>query len=288
MPPDLMRRLARARIRPRFVAASNGIGERRSRHMGQGMEFEEYRPYEAGDDLRYVDTNAYRRTGRPYVKRFAAYRQLRITLIVDGSRSMAHGSPPKDAIARGVADGLAYVSLSGGDRLRLATFGSRVRWYPWSEGERRFALARSRIQEAGSMGTVDVADAVRDVVRRGASGDLVVIVSDFFAPDAPGALAELAATGAEIVAVQVLSPDEIEPPEFGGGGMRFVDAESGDAVDVALSEHVRDAYRRELAAWTDAIRDAVVAGRGRLLQVRSDASLRELFELRWLQEELIG
>ena len=70
----------------RSAKATVGIGERRSNAKGSGLEFLDYREYQPGDDLRHLDPHLFMRTGARYVRQYAVYQQLPITIIVDGRK----------------------------------------------------------------------------------------------------------------------------------------------------------------------------------------------------------
>jgi uncharacterized protein (DUF58 family) len=106
--PQLLQKLGRSRLLVRAEGTATGAGERRSRGKGLGLEFEDHRPYEPGDDVRHIDRHVYARLGQHYLKQYAAYGQLPVTLILDGSASMAYGTPDKLAYAKAIVAGLAH------------------------------------------------------------------------------------------------------------------------------------------------------------------------------------
>lgn len=137
-PPALLTSLMRSRLLVRHAKATVGIGERRSHHKGSGMEFVDYRRYQPGDDVRHLDPHLHARTGDHYVRQYEVYRQLPITIIVDGSASMGFGTPTKFDFACGLASALAFVGLAGGDAVDVAVHaGGRLRWHPRVRGMRR-------------------------------------------------------------------------------------------------------------------------------------------------------
>jgi uncharacterized protein (DUF58 family) len=128
----------RSRLLVRRAKATVGVGERRSTAKGSGMEFLDYREYQPGDDVRHLDAHLYARTGAHYVRQYAVYQQLPITIIVDGSASMNFATPTKFDFARGLASALAFVGLAGGDAVQTAVAtGGRLHWSPLVRGTRR-------------------------------------------------------------------------------------------------------------------------------------------------------
>ena len=112
---EFLRRIDRLRIRSRGVFRGEFKGERRSLNRGTGVEFADYRVYEIGDDLRYVDWNVYARLDRLFIKLFRAEEDLPINILLDNSKSMGFGQPTKLACAKQVAAALGYVGLAGLD-----------------------------------------------------------------------------------------------------------------------------------------------------------------------------
>ena len=104
-----LRKLDTLVVVSRRVAAGRARGERRSPRKGAGVEFQDYRQYVAGDDLRYVDWNIYGRLDRLLLKLFIEEEDLTVTLLVDGSASMAHGAPDKLVFAMRAAAALGYI-----------------------------------------------------------------------------------------------------------------------------------------------------------------------------------
>ena len=91
--PEVLARLGSLELVARTVVDGVMTGLHRSPHFGHSQEFAEYRAYNEGDDLRFVDWNVYARTGRAYVKRFRGDTSMQMNLLVDASASMGFGDP---------------------------------------------------------------------------------------------------------------------------------------------------------------------------------------------------
>src|SRR6185436_13191622 len=114
-----LRKLERLAVVAKRVAARHGRGERRTRHVGSGIEFADHRDYAPGDDLRHLDWNLYGRLERPLVRLFDEDEDLPVYVLVDSSASMGLGQPRKLDLARAVAAALAYVALTNLDRVAI-------------------------------------------------------------------------------------------------------------------------------------------------------------------------
>ena len=121
---DFLRRLERLHLIAKRLSWAGAKGEHAVSRKGFSLEFSDYRRYQRGDDLRYIDWNIYRRLDRLLLKVFTAEEEMNIYLLVDTSRSMAEGSPAKLDYAKKVAAALGYIGLKNLDRVGGAAFSS--------------------------------------------------------------------------------------------------------------------------------------------------------------------
>ena len=113
---EFLRKLERLHLVAKRLSWAGGKGEHAASRKGFSLEFSDYRRYQHGDDLRYVDWNIYRRLDRLLLKVFTSEEELNIYLLVDTSRSMAEGTPVKLDYARKVAAALGYIVRKNLDR----------------------------------------------------------------------------------------------------------------------------------------------------------------------------
>jgi len=290
LPPALLQKLGRSRLAVRRVMAATGIGERRSRAIGSGMEFADHRTYQFGDDIRKLDPHLLARLGRHYVRQYTVQQALAVTILIDTSRSMFFGQPAKIEFARSLAAGIAYTGLSGGDQVLVGAFSDgKVHWHPRLQGAARTATLMNWLGRLKAAGDSDLSQAVRAALPRiGTTEGLTVIISDWFVEGIPRALTALRASNQEVLAVQVLAPDELEPERLGAGDVRLRDAESGHEIETTLDPGLQQRYREKLESWTQELRDQIVGKEGRFVRVRSDDDLERLFIRDWRHEGLIG
>ena len=232
-------------------------GLHRSPFRGFSVEFTEHRPYQPGDEPRYLDWKILARADRLFVKQFEEETNLRAMLLVDASRSMAWRGAPERLTKRAYADrlaaALALILLRQRDATGLVTFDdavrqaipARVKTGQWSR------LVRALLDTPDGRGTAAEA-ALRRLtsllVRRG----LVILISDllFDRNLALTALRYLRHRGHQVIVYHVMDPGERElggPPE-----VRFRDLESPASVVVRPRELARaygETVRREIAAW---------------------------------------
>jgi uncharacterized protein (DUF58 family) len=240
----------------RWVVDGFITGLHRSPRRGFSVEFAEHRPYQPGDDLRYLDWRIAARADRWVIKQFEEETNLRATLVLDVSRSMAWrgddraraGAPPrltKLAYAEQVVAALSLLLLRQRDAVGLVRFDADVRTVvpPRARtGQWRRLLAGLGEAGAGSESKAGsgLARAARLVRRAG----MVVLVSDLLVDpdDVEESLRGLRAVGHDVTVLHVMDPAERDVGGLAAGEAVFTDPESGLEVPAALAD-VRDAYR---------------------------------------------
>lgn len=278
IPPTLRQRLARTRLVAGDAIARGGVGDRRSASKGEGIEFEDHRQYQFGDDFRRLDPHLSARLGSPHVRQFNVTQQLNVTIVIDASRSMAAGRPSKLEYAVAVARCLAHVGLSGSDAVQAAVLNEDgVRWHRPVSGVGRLGELEQWLTNWSPSGGSDLQGAVHAIRERLKLRSLTFLLSDFWSDSALASMDALAAAGQSVVAVQVLAPDELDPTPLVGGQLRLMDMETSDEVEVAIGQNEVARYRELLAAWTEQLRQRVLGARGRFITVSSDTPLDEMF-----------
>lgn len=285
--PRLLQSLRRSRLLVRSAKATTGIGERRSKAKGSGLEFLDYREYQPGDDVRHLDPHLFVRTGAHYVRQYAVYQQLPITIIVDGSASMNFSTPSKFDVAVGVASALAFIGLSGGDVVQVAVFaGGRLLWSPSGRGARRapeiFDWLRAQKPAGAGFGQA-LASALPRISHRG----LVILISDWWLDEDDAELKFLSSLQ-DFVAIRIAAPEELDPSRLGVGATCLVDAESGYETELFIDGGVLSDYGAALTAWQERLRQRIRHHLGRYLMVRTDASLDRLLLQDWRRAGLIS
>ena len=137
IPRDILRKVKRLEISTRHLVNDVFSGQYHSVFKGRGMEFNEVRQYQPGDDIRTIDWNVTARTGEPYVKRYVEERDLTVMLLVDLSRSQAFGtrSQLKSEVAAELCALLAFVAIQNHDRVGFLAFTDQVeRFIPPAKG----------------------------------------------------------------------------------------------------------------------------------------------------------
>jgi len=128
LPKEILQKIRRIQITTNRLVNESLAGEYHSVFKGRGMEFDEVREYQHGDDVRTIDWNVFSRTGRPYVKRYVEERELTVMLLIDTSASGSFGSidKMKSDIEAEISALLAFSAIKNNDRVGAILFTDRV------------------------------------------------------------------------------------------------------------------------------------------------------------------
>ncbi len=253
--PGVHQLLERLRVGTQRSFQGRWSGDRRSRSRGVGLEFADYRPYQLGDDFRYVDWNLYARLGRLYLKIFSQEQNLPITFLLDVSGSMKIGEPSKLDYARDLVTLLGYVALSHSDTVQLVGIADRIRyWSPVLHGKSQLPALENYLSQLSPEGHTDFERCVSHYLRRTVQTGVVIVVSDVFTRiPCDSALRKLSAGGHEPHLIHVLAHEEVAPPVR--GEFRLTDVETGSTRDVSFNETTLTAYNVRLEAFYQELRD---------------------------------
>ncbi|MBW7905607.1 MAG: DUF58 domain-containing protein [Phycisphaerae bacterium] len=252
---EFMTRLDRLELLSRKIFAGRMKGERRSKRKGESVEFADYRNYVVGDDLRFLDWNIYARLERLLIKLFMEEEDLNVTVLFDCSRSMDWGDPHKGLYVKRVAAALAYIGLVNYDRVSLYGYSDRLSHEMRGVRGRRLVSQVIRFLEAIPMeGQSNFGEVARRFATRHKGKGVVVVLSDFMDKGGFAAgLRYLLGLNLDLYAVQVLSPDEIDPPLT--GDLKLVDVEDEDVAEVTISRPLLTKYKAMLQAYCTELKD---------------------------------
>jgi uncharacterized protein (DUF58 family) len=241
-------RLRLAELAPAARAGSGG--ERRARGRGQAGEFEDYRPYAPGDDLRLIDWNAYRRLDELVVTTTYALRSEVLSLLLDCSASMVAEDAASLERAASLCAGLAAVALLHGDRVRLWRLrdGEAVQGDAYWGSATLPALA-GELLAADAGGSTALAQSVRAFRRSPFGREPAIVLSDLAVDDGQQDVLDGLSGPAGGALIAVLAPDPAPRPE----PFELQDAETGERLELDLTAAaLRDRRRRveqRLGGW---------------------------------------
>ena len=274
-PASLLDRLMTSKLTPARARATVGIGERSSAIKGSGMEFVDHRPYREGDDTRHLDAYVLARTGDTVIRQYAQSRQLPVTILLDASGSMNTGN--KSGMAAQIAQVLGYVALAGGDRLQIVASQSRgLRWSQRWQGGARAREMFQWVAEQSSQGEGNYAEALRQVMEHLPRTGMLILISDWWDPGVRNALGPISSAGHEVIAFQILAPEEREPERLGEGVLTVVDAETDETVLVSLDAETIRRYAALCAERQRALETRFSDLQWTFFSIDSDSDLNEL------------
>jgi uncharacterized protein (DUF58 family) len=271
-----LRQLERLLLLMRSPVRGGLKGGRRSVKRGQSVEFADFRDYALGDDLRQLDWNVLARLEKLFVKLFVEEEDVTITILLDGSASMASGLPNKLQFAKRAAAALGYIGLASEDRVAVSVLGGRAsrRRVSLRGSGRVFRLLAELSAIQPAEGPTDLVTAARHAAAQLSGRGVVILLSDLLDPAADRVIRELASTRSELIVLHVLSPQELDPPLE--GDLRLVDVESGENIDVTADLATIDLYRARLAAWKEGFAQLAARRAATYVDLSTEVPLNEL------------
>ncbi|MFP4379207.1 MAG: DUF58 domain-containing protein, partial [Candidatus Sumerlaeia bacterium] len=244
---EILRKVRRIEIRSRRAVQDVMAGEYHSVFKGRGMEFDEVREYEAGDEIRDIDWNVTARTGKPFIKRYVEEREQTVFFVVDVSASSVFGTHNrmKGEIAAEICSVLAFSAIENNDRVGLLCFSDRIEELIPPKKGRKHVLRVVRellfAKPKGSGTNLKLAmDTLNQVLKR---RSIVFLVSDFFMDDIRKPLL-VSKQRHDLVAIRLKDPREEVLPAAGIIELR--DAETGETMLVDTSSRaVRETFEKE-------------------------------------------
>ena len=255
-PPDFLTKLEYLSIMSKRVFRGSLLAQRRTMQLGSGIEFSDHREYATGDDLRYLDWNVYARHGDLLLKRFQEEQDLHVYLMIDCSRSMGFGSPPKFDLARQLTAALAYIALADLDRIAVVAYANDIiSEFPVTRGKARILALMKYLESLSTVGTdTNLSKAVQGLLHRGTHNGLVVVLSDLF--DQNGfsrGFDQLRSRRFEAHVLQLHDPKEADPKLLGDAELE--DVENGSIRMVTINERMLRRYKQLFTDHQTSVRD---------------------------------
>jgi uncharacterized protein (DUF58 family) len=283
-----------ARLLDRLILSSSSVspsaaaaGLRRTASRGVGVEFQDYRHYEPGDDPRLIDWTVEARLRQLVIRVSRAEGHLRLYLLMDVSRSMSVGTPDKLSCARKLAAALAYIAIARRDAVAVATFDESIHQHlPLAAGR----VQLSRVFEVLGAAVISGRSGIdRALMTYGAAvrgPGVAVVFSDFFQEGADlQGLRYLLHRGITPVVVQVLAPDELNPDIT--DETELIDVEDPGSPRVIVDPSAMRGYHDRLSQLSQTLRDFCAANRLAYMQLCSSDPFERLLHA-CEQASLIG
>jgi len=261
--PDVIARIRKIHITTSHQVDDLMAGDYVSVFKGRGMEFEQVREYQPGDDVRNIDWNVTARSQTAFVKEFREEREMSVVLAVDISRSQDFGTADdfKQDLAARFAAAIAYTAIRHNDKVGLILFSDHVEAYvsPKKGRGHVWRVIREVLTARATGRGTDIAGALgylNRVVKRRA---VVFLVSDFL-DEGYDKVLRVTRARHDLTAVSITDPRELELTPM--GLVELEDAEHGGWVLVdTLDPGFRKAYAKA-ARMRIADRKGVLKGCG--------------------------
>jgi len=265
IPKELFQKVRRIEITTSRLVSDVFAGEYHSVFKGQGMEFDEVREYQPGDDVRTIDWNVTARTGKPHIKKFVEERELTVMILVDVSLSCRFASTNmlKSQLAAEVAAILAFSAVRNNDKVGLVIFTDKIeKFIPPRKGVSHVLRVIREVLYFKPKGrSTDIANALEYLNKVTSRKSITFLISDFFPP---GAISDIVGKNQDyrknlnnagevlrkslaiankrhdVIAITLNDPREIQLPNCG-----LIDLEDAETGKVVLVDSSNSAIRQQ-------------------------------------------
>ena len=243
---DIVKKIQQIQIHTRRLVNEAFVGEYHSVFKGRGMEFDEVREYQPGDEIRTIDWNVTARMGRPFIKRYVEERELTVMLLVDVSASGNFGSIKhlKNEVATEICAILAFSAIKNNDKVGMIMFTDKIeKFIPPKKGPKHVLRVIRELlcsQPTGKGTNISVAlEYLNKITHR---RTISFVVSDFIANDYAHAL-RIANKRHDMIAITIVDPREQELPNVG-----FIDLRDAESGEILLLDTADSLARKEFGA----------------------------------------
>ena len=209
--PELQAQVRQIEIRTRRLVSDLMIGQYQSVFKGQGMDFDDIREYQPGDEVRHIDWNVTARLNQPFIKQYVEERELTVMLVVDLSASGTFGSgrQTKRELAAEVGAVLAFAAQRNNDKVGLTLFTERVEKYvtPAKGNRHVLRVVRDILGHTPDHRGGDLRHALQHLQKSFRRRSVMVLLSDFLDP-LPISTLQQARRRHDVVAIQITDPHE--------------------------------------------------------------------------------
>lgn len=268
LPPKATATISRCEFFGRVKKSGFITGRHRGAKKGNSVEFAEHRQYMPGDDLRSLDWKVLGRKDRLYIRQYEEETNLRTTILLDCSGSMAYDGEAaaeldgrrlsKFDYARYLTAGLTYMLAGQQDAVGLVTFDTKIREYlPARSSASQTRRILELIDKAKAGDETDPAPVINDIAERIPSRGLVVVISDLFTTDQDAlikALHHFSYRNHEIVVMHVLADEELT---FNFDGHVHFDNLEGPEDMMLDAKSIRAGYLEQVNAFLKKVGDGV-------------------------------
>ncbi|MFA7677502.1 MAG: DUF58 domain-containing protein [Candidatus Omnitrophota bacterium] len=237
IPKEILKNIRRIQITTSRMVTDVFAGQYHSIFKGRGMEFDEVREYQPGDEIRSIDWNVTARTGRPFIKKFVEERELTVMILLDMSQSSCFGTigKLKSQLAAEICSVLAFSAIKNNDKIGFIAFTDKIeKFVPPHKGLRHvLRVIREALYFQPQGKKTDIPRALEYLNRVTNHKTVTFIISDFYASNFKKALA-ICNKRHDTIAVTITDPKEINLPDV--GMIKLDDPETGKSFLIDSSD----------------------------------------------------
>ncbi len=254
IPKEIIKKIRRIQITTSRMVTDVFAGQYKSVFKGKGMEFEEVREYQPGDEIRSIDWNVTARMGHPYVKKFVEERELTVMILLDMSGSSFFGTVNKlkNQLAAELCCVLALSAIKSNDKVGFIAFTDKIeKFIPPRKGlSHVLRVVREALYFKPDGKGTRIADALEYLNRVTTRRTVTFVLSDFYDVNFKRTLS-VANKRHDIVAITITDPREINLP--GIGIVKFQDPETGESflIDTSDRKTLREYKKNSLQRFEE-------------------------------------
>ena len=257
-------------------------GQHLVRSYGQTVEFADFREYQLGDDIRRIDWNMYSRFEKYFLKLFTDERQMQVQIFLDCSASMGKDNPEKAQYALATAGALGFLAMESMDKVTFNLMKGEKSENPYGiiVGKNSFFRAMGSLEEVTFDEDADIEACVKSCPDTSTRNGLTVIISDFLTESNwKKAVDYLCYKKRQVLLVQILTPDEIDPAY--DGRVHLIDSESCDIADnknmrIRITKSMLKAYEEAMRDFKQDIKDFCSKRDADFISLRTDEPIERV------------
>lgn len=258
------------------ILSGKNKSERRTRKIGSGIEFADYREYSPGDDIRHIDWNLYARLEKLFLRLFEEEEDLYVYVLLDISGSMRMGNPSRLDYARRVAAALAYITLNNLDRVSLLTFGDTLKTrLPPHRGKNNIFKVLQFLERIPEATQTHTEESFRTFIHQNKRRGIAVVISDFFDPNGyEQAFNFLRYYKYDIFAIHLYDEQELEAALR--GDVELIDQETGQRLASTLTPKMVEAYKKAFEEFSEELEQFCLKREISLFRTSTDVPFEDL------------
>ena len=237
IPKEWLKKIREIELRTVRLVENLMAGQYHSVFKGRGMDFDEVREYQPGDEVRRIDWNVTARTGVTHIKKYIEEREMTVLILVDASASAATGSvqQSKRELAAELAAVLAFSAIRNNDKVGalLFTDGSEKYIRPGKGRQHVLRLIGEVLAYEPARRGTNIERALQHIHRAHSRRAVIFVLSDFMDDGFERAL-KITGRKHDLIAVPIVDGSELALPDL--GWIAFEDAESGEVLEVNTSD----------------------------------------------------